>query len=131
MKPSVTSCGHMLHYRCMQSLLESSNPNLRRSNSVFCPVCRRLERGIIPALARLLVNAEWRDQRIQQISWTEQCQNKSEFQECLKDLIQEDKGKSWWISEEMDSWIDEVERENSQFLRKTVQMFGSRHSEDV
>ena len=56
MKPSVTSCGHMLHYRCMQSLLESSNPNLRRSNSVFCPVCRRLERGIIPALARLLVN---------------------------------------------------------------------------
>ena len=131
MKPSVTSCGHMLHYRCMQSLLESSNLNLRRSKSVFCPVCRRLERGIIPALAHILVDAQWREQHIQQISWTEQCQNKSEFQECLKDLVQEDKVKSWWISEEMNSWIDEVERENSQFLRLTIEMFGSRHSEVV
>ena len=131
MKPSIASCGHMLHYRCMQSLLESSNQSLRRSQSVFCPVCRRLERGIIPAVAHVLVNIEWRNHHIQQVSWTDQCHNKTEFQECLKDLIQEDKVKMWWISEEMDSWIDEVEQENSQFLRTTIEMFGTRHSERV
>lgn len=130
LKPSVTPCGHMLHYRCMQSLLQSSNQHLERSKSVFCPVCRRLERGIIPVLTRLLVNVQWRE-RVQQISWTDQCQNKGEFQACLKDMIQCDNTTKWWVSEEMIKLIEEVEQENDKSLLKTAMMFNEQHSNEV
>ena len=97
--PSITSCGHMLHYRCMQNLLSAMSSNLRNSSSVFCPVCRRLENNVAPVLTRLLINQQWRNQHVNQLCWSEDCKGKDELRACVRDVVQTDKLSKWWIRE--------------------------------
>ena len=59
---SVCSCNHVVHYRCLQKMLTSSNT--RRFSLVtedfVCPVCRRLIDHIYPLLFLPTVNRSFR-----------------------------------------------------------------------
>ena len=46
-----TSCGHMVHLKCMEQLGQAQeNTTMRDQRTFFCPVCRRLENYCFPVL---------------------------------------------------------------------------------
>ena len=59
---SVSSCNHVVHYRCLKKMISSTNA--RRfalvTNDFVCPVCRRLIDHIYPLLFSPTVNRAFR-----------------------------------------------------------------------
>ena len=125
--PSITSCGHMLHYRCMENLLSVMTPTLRNSSSVFCPVCRRLENNRVPLLTRLLINQQWRNLHVSHLFWSESCKGKDELRACVRDIVQTDKLSKWWIREDREVLLQTALSEQS-LLKQANAWFHSRMS---
>ena len=56
-----TSCGHMVHLKCMEQLGQAQeNTTMRDQRTFFCPVCRRLENYCFPVLFPVVMNCEFR-----------------------------------------------------------------------
>lgn len=59
---SVSSCNHVVHYRCLKKMIGSSNVRQFSlvTNDFSCPVCRRLIDHIYPLLFSPTVNRPFR-----------------------------------------------------------------------
>ena len=123
-RAAIASCGHMLHYRCMRSLMDSHNETpVGQLESIFCPVCRRLENGIVPILAHVLINASWRDRMVMSPSWSPSGKGKSDLQACMSAMEEEDSVRKWWYENRNSELFEEAEKENGKKMIDSLGLF--------
>ena len=123
-RAAIASCGHMLHYRCMRALMDSHDRDpVGRLRSTFCPVCRRLDNGVVPILAHVLINASWRDRMVMSPSWSPSCKGKSDLQACMSVMEEEDSIREWWYENKGDELLVEAEKENGKKMTDSLGLF--------